>query len=322
MRIEIVTPAPGGTSYGNRITAVRWANILRRFGHRVTISQTYTGRRTELLIALHARRSYQSIKRFAREHPNLPIVIALTGTDVYHDLKTDSPAERSLRLATRIVALQPNALERLLPGVKAKARIIYQSAPHARRTRRPSSARGNFDVCVIAHLRPVKDPFRAALAARLLPASSRIRILQIGAAMTPAMATQAEAEARRNPRYRWLGELSRTRAQRYLLRSQLCVVSSRMEGGANVRSEAIVAGVPILASRIDGNTGVLGNDYPGLFEPGNTQALANLLHRAETDLPFLNDLRRRIRSLTPLFNPQHEHRAWAQLIRELQGPCG
>jgi glycosyltransferase involved in cell wall biosynthesis len=135
--------------------------------------------------------------------------------------------------------------------------------------------------------------------------------------MTEAMATRARAEADRNRRYRWFGELTRTRTQRVLASSQLCVLSSRMEGGANALSEAIVAGVPVLASRIDGNVGILGEDYPGLFDVGNTRELAQLLIRAETEQHFLSDLRQRVKKLAPLFNPQRERRAWSNLLREL-----
>jgi putative glycosyltransferase (TIGR04348 family) len=317
MRIEIVTPAPPGSNYGNRITAVRWARILKQLGHRVSISQSYNGNRADLLVALHARRSFQSIKSFHRQKPDRPLVVTLTGTDVYRDLRTNQRANEALEMATRIVALQPKALERLEPRVRAKTRVIYQSVNSSARNS-GRAVKGKFDVCVVGHLRNVKDPFRAALASRLLPYSSRVQILQIGGAMTQAMAMRAQAEARRNPRYKWLDEVSRPRALQYLRRSRLCVLSSRMEGGANALSEAIVAGVPVLASRIDGNVGILGPDYPGLFEVGNTVQLAKLLERSETDRIFLNVLRERIKRLAPLFNPKRELRDWANLIRELQ----
>jgi putative glycosyltransferase (TIGR04348 family) len=318
MRIEIVTPAPPGSTHGNRITAVRWANILRQLGHRVTITQSYSGKKIDSLIALHAHRSYQSIKTFHREHPQLPIVVALTGTDVYRDLETNSHAGRSLEIATRVVALQPKALERLQPDIRAKARVIYQAVDSTMFTSRRSSTGNRFDVCVVGHLRRVKDPFRAAHAVRLVPASSQIQVLQIGAAMTEAMALSARAEEKRNYRYKWLGEASRSRTLKYLKGSQVCVISSLMEGGANVLSEAIVAGVPVLASRIDGNFGILGEDYPGLFEVGNTRELARLLFRSEMEPAFLKQLRTRIKRLAPLFKPIREHRAWANLIREIQ----
>ena len=316
MRITIVTPARAGSTHGNRITAIRWAGILEQLGHHVLISQTVDDQPADLLIALHARRSHASIKRFRRQWPERPIVLALTGTDVYRDLKRDPRVESSLELAQRIVVLQPKALEQLNDRFRAKARVIYQSVELIARASRSSQS---FDVCVIGHLRWVKDPFRAALAARLLPDSSRIRIRQVGSAMTEAMATRARAEADRNHRYQWLGELTRSRTQRILTGSQICVLSSRMEGGANALSEATVAGVPVLASRIDGNTGILGENYPGLFDVGDSRTLAQLLIRAETDDGFLSDLRRRIKKLAPLFNPNRERRAWADLLRELRG---
>jgi putative glycosyltransferase (TIGR04348 family) len=317
MQIQIVTPASAGSTHGNRITADRWASVFKQLGHRVDVSQTYDGKATDLLVALHARRSYQSVKHFRQKHPGLPIVVTLTGTDIYRDAQTDQRVRESLAMATRVVTLQPKALECLKSNVRTKARVIYQSVEQRKRTRAASSFTDNFNVSVIAHLRPVKDPFRAALAARLLPTSSRIRILQIGRAMTDSMAMRAQAEAIRNPRYRWLGELSQSQVQNYLSRSQICVLSSRLEGGANVLSEAIVAGVPILASRVDGNVGILGDDYPGLFSVGDTRALAKLLDRAETDSVFLKELRSRVNGLAALFNREREVLAWAELIREL-----
>ena len=224
--------------------------------------------------------------------------------------------------------LQPTATEGLRSDLRDKTRVIYQSVEdipggkplRTTKTRKQvfsgSFTKQNFDVCVVGHLRTVKDPFRAALASRLLPKSSRIHILQIGAPLTAAMAARAEAEARTNPRYCWLGEQPRSRVRRILARSDVCVLSSRIEGGANVLSEAIVASVPILASRIDGNIGILGPDYPGFFSAGDTHQLARLLTRAETDSGFLGELKSRVKGLAPLFDPKCEQRAWADLIRD------
>jgi len=155
------------------------------------------------------------------------------------------------------------------------------------------------------------------MAARLLPASSRIRILQIGSAMTKAMERRARAETKRNPRYRWLGEQPRWRVRRILARSQLTVVSSRMEGGANALSESLVASVPVLGSRIPGNVGVLREDYPGYFAVGDTRGLAQLLRRAENDAAFYAYLSTRCRKLARLFDPAREVEAWSSLLNEV-----
>src|SRR5258705_12915130 len=88
MKIGIVTPAPPDSRYGNRITALRWARILRGLGNRVSILQTYDNKPYELLIALHARKSHSSIINFRRQNPVAPIIVALTGTDLYRDIRT------------------------------------------------------------------------------------------------------------------------------------------------------------------------------------------------------------------------------------------
>ncbi|HZS10301.1 MAG TPA: hypothetical protein VFD58_36065 [Blastocatellia bacterium] len=221
MNISIITPAPPRTRHGNRVTALRWARILKSLGHRVVIAGRYEGQPCDLLVALHARRSHPSIRRFHREHPDRPLVVALTGTDLYRDLKTSGQAWQSLELATRIVALQPKALDELPPHLRHKTRVIYQSVPPVSIRNPQSAIRNHFKVCVVGHLRAVKDPFRAAMASRLLPVSSRIRIMHVGRAMTEAMARRAEREMEINPRYQWLGELPQARARRILAGSDL-----------------------------------------------------------------------------------------------------
>lgn len=329
MRIAIVTPAPPDSRYGNRITAVRWGTILRRLGNRVSILQTYDRKSYDLLIALHARKSHSSIIDFRGNNPSAPIIVALTGTDLYRDIGRNHKAHESLDISNRIVVLQPKAVEELRPSWRKKTRVIYQSVEdkHERTGARSSSARsrtkaeartnGNFDVCVIGHLRAVKDPFRTAMAARSLPESSRLRVLQIGGAMTDAMSKRAHRETNTNERYRWLDEQPRSRVRRILSESSLSVISSRMEGGANVLSEAIAASVPILASRIDGNVGILGATYPGYFEVGNTAQLARLLRRAETSPTYLAELNAWSKRLIPLVDPAREGQAWSELIGEL-----
>lgn len=335
MNIGIVTPAPPGTKYGNRVTALRWARILRKSGNRISVKQVYEGERFDLLIALHARRSYDSIANFHRDLPDIPIIVALTGTDLYGDLRHGSRALESLRLATRIVALQPKALEELPRDLRRKTRVIYQSVNSTPMTAGPglnakpplgsmgrarsrsSGERDAFDVCVVGHLRPVKDPFRAAMATRRLPASSRIKVIHVGGAMSEQAAVRARAEMKMNPRYRWLGEQPAWRVRRILERSDLFVLSSRMEGGANALGEAIVAGTPVLASRISGSVGILGEDYSGYFEVGDTKGLARLMRRAESDKSFIGELRMQCDRLIPFFDPAREEAAWAEVLGEL-----
>jgi putative glycosyltransferase (TIGR04348 family) len=316
MRVRLVTPTISNVSNsGNRVTAERYAGILRKLGHRVAISASYEGQRCDMLLALHARKSSGSIRRFREQYPDAPLIVVLTGTDLYRDLKKGGPARASLELATRLVVLQHLGLEEIPQHLRAKARVIYQSADCARApAARPSA---DFRVCVAGHLRPEKDPFRTAMAARVLPAASRVKVIHIGAAIDPRMEKRARHESELNPRYRWVGGLPRRQTRQLIAGSDLVAITSKIEGSSNVLSESLACSVPVVASKIPGLVGTLGRDYPGFFAAGNTGALADLLWRAESDSKFYADLRSRCRRLANTVRPEREIAAWRRLLEEL-----
>ena len=268
------------------------------------------------MIALHAWRSADSIRRFRELYPDRPLIVALTGTDAYEYIDRDPvPTLHSLAVADRLVALQDLVRRRVPAQFRQKVRVVHQSA--ARVVRASSANARRFDVAVIGHLREVKDPFRAASAARLLPASSRIHIVHLGAAENAQWAEMAAAEMRSNPRYVWRGDRPRAEVRRLLGSARAMVLSSISEGGANVISEAAAAGLPVLASRIDGSVGLLGHDYPGYFPVGDTAALARLLQRIERKPEFLLRLHRAIMRRAGLFRPAAEKAAWKKLLGEI-----
>lgn len=315
MHALIVTPAPEGSLAGNRRTAERWAEMLARLEHSSEIVQEYKSESCELMIGLHAAKSAESIARFHAARPDAPLLVALTGTDLYGDLRHSPAARRSVELATRLIALHGQAGQDLDEALRPRLRVILQSAEPVLEV--PPPATDVFDICVLGHLRAVKDPFRAAEAARLLPADSRVRVLHVGTALDSQMEDRARREQAENPRYRWLGPLPRDEALKVLARSRLLVLSSIMEGGANVVGEAAVQGVPVVASRIAGSVGLLGADYPGYFTTGDTAALADLIRRCEDDPSFYDELQARCRSLAPDFSPDTEREAWRSLLAEL-----
>ncbi|MGB5081489.1 MAG: selenoneine biosynthesis selenosugar synthase SenB [Burkholderiales bacterium] len=315
MRLVIVTPARPGTRHGNRATALRWARHLRALGHRVAIQVEWDGRDRDAMIALHARRSHASIAAWKRALPSRPVVLVLTGTDLYRDIRRDAAARASLDLADRLVVLQRKGLEELRAAHRARATVVHQSVHTPRRHQPPRTC---FLATVIGHLREEKDPFCAARALAHLPPSGRFRILHLGGAMNAAAAREARRHMRADDRYRWLGELPHARAMRWLARSHLMVISSRMEGGAHVVSEAIAIGVPVLASRIPGNVGLLGENYPGYYPVGNERALAKLLARAQGDSAFLASLARKVSAQRAKVKPAAERRALRALLSHLK----
>ncbi len=311
----MVSPTLPAQRTGNGITAARWALRLRELGYAVRVTRRYDGQDCDALIALHARKSAASVRRFRALHPDRTLIVALTGTDLYGNLHRLGPAYAALAAADRIVILQPLGREMLAPALRAKSRVILQSAVPVKGGSRRSAAR--FDVAVIGHLRAVKDPFRAALAARRLPDASRLHVVHAGRALTRSYQARARHEMQINPRYTWYGDRSHNQSLQLLARCRALVLSSRVEGGANVISEAAVHGVPVLASHIAGSVGLLGSDYPGFFEVGDTRGLAALLHRIATQPRFEAALRARMRRLAPRFHPDRERTAWARLLSEL-----
>lgn len=306
MRILIVTPARPGSKSGNRVTALRWQRALRALGHRVRIATELVAGRFDLVVALHARKSAAAIAA-----ATAPTVLAMTGTDLYRDIHRSAAARRSLDRADRIVVLHAEGARDLPRHVRSKVRVIEQSAVM------PRPRRAGFDVVVVGHLRSEKDPFRAAYAVRALPESSRLRVVHVGLALSDSMRVAAEREMARNPRYVSRGELSPAAAKRAIADARLLVLSSRMEGGANVLSEALIARTPILASRIASSVGVLGASYPGFFPVADTAALRRLLLRAERDRAFYRSLVEACARRRPRFLPARERAAWRALLAEL-----
>jgi putative glycosyltransferase (TIGR04348 family) len=317
VNIQLITPAPLRFNNGNKITAARWLRILRQLRHKVTLNQSYTGATCDILIALHARRSYESIRRFHETHPQLPLIVVLTGTDLYRDIRTDPNARQSLEIATRIITLQRMALAELPKRLHAKTRVIYQSAKPIREDPPPWDS-STFRISVIGHLRKEKDPLRTAYAVRNLTLQSRVAVLHLGRALEEALGHQARIEDARNPRYRWIGETPHWRARRILARSHLTVITSRIEGSSNVLCEALASSVPVVASKIPGLLGTLGESYPGYFSVGKTSQLRELLLRAESDAAFYRSLRRHCTRLSRLVEPRRELASWRTLLREFK----
>ncbi|HLQ01964.1 MAG TPA: selenoneine biosynthesis selenosugar synthase SenB [Burkholderiales bacterium] len=315
MKIALVTPAGARSRSGNRHTAVRWAAMLRALGHKVAVSTRWDGQAADLMLALHARRSHASIVRFRERCPNSPIVVVLTGTDLYRDIRTDRDAKASLELADRLVVLQELGKLELPRRFRRKTRVIYQSA-QVQAPLEPPARR--FRVAVIGHLREEKDPFRAALALAHLGDLRHLEVIHLGEALSPNMAREARRLMRSDPRYRWLGNVPHWAALRWLSRSHVLVVSSRMEGGANVICEAAAAGVPVIASRVSGNIGMLGRGYPGYYPLADERSLARQIRRAARDPGHYVRLKRLVAARRALFRPTAEQEGLRSLLAGLK----
>ncbi len=295
-------------------------------GHEVSLSLDYTGQDCEAPVALHARRSYPSIRGYRDARPNAPLIVALTGTDLYSDLAVSADAQESVALADRLVGLQERGALALEEGLRSKVRVIRQSmeVPAAMLSEgdRPGNAgdhAASFDLCLVAHLRDVKAPLRAALATRLLPEDSRIKVIHYGEALDEEWERRARDEQEGNPRYEWRGAASREAVWREMHRARAVLLTSKLEGGANVVSEAMVLGKPVLCSRVEGSVGMLGVGYEGYFEASDERGLAELMLRFEKDAGLRERLGVVSKELAGLYAPRLEREAWGLLLGEFVG---
>ena len=295
---------------------------MLRPAFQVTIAPSWNGEPFDAMLALHARRSADSIARWARAQgvcalaPGLGVV--LTGTDLYRDIQTDASAQASLAYAQQLVVLQECAPEALPTAVQSKARVIFQSATPRQTALKPQR---HLRAVMVGHLRDEKFPQTLYAAARLLRGHPDIFIDHIGDALDAELGRQAQACAAECPHYRWLGGLPHHATRRRIQHAHLLVHTSRMEGGAHVVMEAICSGTPVLATKIAGNVGMLGPEYAGYFETGDAQGLANLLLRCRAEQTrtdgFYRLLQAQCARRAPLFAPAAEKAALMELVHDL-----
>ncbi len=302
---------------GNWHTAHRWAQFLKGHCDIALVKQwpneplvSGPPATEQAMVALHARRSAPSIEAWAKAYPDKPLIVVLTGTDLYRDIQTDSSAQQSLALASHLVVLQDAGLDVLPASCRHKARVIYQSSPALTPAHKPTHA---FRVIMVGHLRDEKDPLTFMRAAQRDMAAS-IRFEQIGMALEPRFTDAARATEAATQRYHWLGGLARPETRQHIKRAHLLVNCSLMEGGAQVIMEAVQSGTPVVASRISGNIGMLGTDYAGYFETCDDSGLAALVQRCATEPDFLALLQSQCRQRAHLFEPQREKRLVLNLV--------
>lgn len=321
-RVVIVTPALADADNGNWQTARRWQHLVSSVYPCRTTSHwpDDLAERDSVMLALHARRSAASVAAWAAQRPAGALAVVLTGTDLYRDIQTDASAQRSLVLADRLVCLQALGPQALPEAMRSKALVIVQS------TRPRQSARKtghHLRALMVGHLRAEKDPLLLMAAARRLKHRVDLRIDHVGAALEPGLSDAALATMHENTGYRWLGRQAHEATRRRIQRAHVLVHASRMEGGAHVVMEAVCSGTPVLASRIDGNVGLLGADYAGYFPPGDVAALARLLVEARLTQGQHDGLLARLAVQCavrrPLFSPAAERAGVLNLVRQLEG---
>lgn len=319
VRVAVASPYSLASAKGNTVTVRRIGGILRELGYAARESHGWDGKPAELLISLHATRGAEAVQRYRKANPEGKVVVVLTGTDLYQSLLDPSPeGEACLDAADRLVVSQEASMRSVPAKHRHKAQVVWKSVEVDVPDLRPEREPGFFDVVVVGHLRMVKDPFLTVQAVHQRGPDWRdVRVWQLGGALEKGFTDQARGWERREPRYRWLGELPREEVIKWLCRAAVMTNTSEMEGGSNAVAESMLVGTPVVASRVEGNVGMLGEDYRGYFEPGDVQGLASRLQSLRGFGPGWEDLREQVLERRIFFHRKREMTAWEELLSVL-----
>jgi putative glycosyltransferase (TIGR04348 family) len=313
--VVIISPALQDANNGNWQTAQRWAQMLSK-QHHVRIIKVWQPddalcQSDEVMIALHARRSAASIAAWQQLRGSSSLIVALTGTDLYRDIHTDTQAQHSLDAAGQLIVLQELGIQSLPERHRSKTQIVFQSTT-SRKTL-PKTAK-HLNAVMVGHLRDEKMPQTLFEAARLLRTELNIRITHIGAGLDEKLAEDAIKTEAFCTNYKWARALKHAQTRATIQRAHVLVHTSKMEGGAHVIMEAVCSGTPVIASFMDGNVGMLGSGYDGYFPVGDAQALAAMLRRCKNEPAFLDHLSQQCALRAPLFAPLAEQTSLLKIV--------
>ncbi|MGC6425475.1 MAG: glycosyltransferase [Akkermansiaceae bacterium] len=307
MKICVASPYPLSDLKGNSVTTERIVKILRKAGLDTRGSHGFDGLATDALIALHAKKGAQAVVDYREAFPDGKLIVLLTGTDLYDDFPKGLGFE-SLEAADFIAITHEESRAMIPERFQEKVVVVPSSLEMPDISAAPESP--PFAISVVGHLRPVKRSFLTIEAVAKNP-DWEVEVWQLGEALDEESAATACAWQKKDSRYRWFGGLPREEGLRKCAASSLTVNSSILEGGANAVLEAMTMGVPILASHIPGNIGLLGTEYPGYFQEGEIESKLAEILKNPSQLNQWTDL---AAERLPVFSRESEREAWMKLL--------
>ncbi|MDB4408736.1 glycosyltransferase [Akkermansiaceae bacterium] len=310
MKICVASPYPLSELKGNSVTTRRIVDILNEAGFEARGSHEFDGAPADVLISLHAFKGEKAVLDFQRYCPDGKVIVLITGTDLYVDLP-EGRGLSSLETADAIAITHEEARASMPSRFYDKLHIVPSCLAVLEIQAKPDA--GKFVISVVGHLRSVKRSFLTIESVAKHPEWD-VEVWQIGEALDEEMSDIACDWEEADSRYKWLGGLPREESLEICSRSSLTVNSSFLEGGANAVLEAMTMGVPILASRIEGNVGLLGRDYPGYFEGEDIESKLVEVMAGKHDL---DDWASLAEKRLPLFSRESEKTAWEKVIEDV-----
>lgn len=309
-QVLLLTHAPRHSRLGNRITALRWAAFIRHMGWRVRVINRYQQQPADVMIALNARRNQADFRAYA-ENGQGALILALTGTDSYAGWPNADEQRFAEQHVDALIALQDDMRQRLPVTLRSRCTVIYQSAARLDNER----AQNSTPVFLLSgHLRAEKAPFLPVQSIHEYLPTMTMQLMHCGGVIDAGMDEQARQWMQRETRYHYLGELPHRQALQQLQHADALINPSRIEGGPAVVTEAIVAGVPVLASNIPAHRGLLGEDYLGFFQVDDPAELACRITDFIEHRDYRERLRQQIVAREHLFQTEHERACLQRLL--------
>ncbi len=289
--IKIYSPSRDSAVTGNYVTSKRYAYHLQNLGYRVFV---YNGFEEKVNVegvrcafVLHAEKGSHVIKELAAK--NVPVVLVLTGTDLYRDIISTKNSKkercfRSIQLASAIVVLHENAVSDLLKVVsfpRERIFVVLQSVVDFKKRTFLFKKKNHYKILLLSNIRKEKGIIVAISGflefQKNIDARTKFTLDHIGGVLDQGYFKKITNLLEGVKSVSFLGSIEKDKLQTMLASYDLLLHSSFIEGGSLVIQEAQNAGLPIIASDISCHAALLGSAYVGLHSVGSAKDVSEKL---------------------------------------------
>lgn len=334
MRIALISPYSTGPLRGNIITVDRISRFLRQIEVETLVLPVDVLSAPEMerqirSFAPHVIHSFHAHycggrARYLAARLNLPVVLTITGSDLYDPvMRNHSDTVRAIRAAQAVVCFGDREAAELaehFPSVADHIVVIPQGVERLPVAASDSFgvAEGAFVLLVPAALRPVKQiefPLK-----ELAPLMSRLPAVQLviaGGIIDQDYAATIRTLVCDTPYAVWLGEIPRKQMGALYRRADVVLNCSRSESMPNTLLEAMALSRPVLANDIPGNRSIISHDNTGLLYH-DTDSFCEGVVRLVEDAELRSTLGQHAgECMRDAFSPESEAAHYLHLYRSL-----
>lgn len=317
MKIRIFKPETETLECGVNSQTDRLRRVSEKLGFEASVvPENYQHEANTAAIFLQAVDSQPGLRR--AKAAGAKTVLILTGSDINVHLKGDEARKAEIFSTCDVIVCMHPLIKRKVPKqFQDQLHFIRQSFDDSAQ---PATARLTKAFSYVANIRRIKRPETVLRAADFLR-DTDLEIVHAGGVWGEEYSCWPNYNGLPHAQnYRWLGGQTHAESLALIGSSRATIVASEAEGGSNVLSEAIVLGTPVITSNNECCVGLLGSNYPGIFDIGDSRGLSELIRRAAFDEDFYSDLVARTSELRSGFTFDTEVAAWREVFANMSIP--